>query len=141
MWLPGASIVHTDGIGLHVTALTPREGEVLALIGRGMRCREIAVTLGIVTFTVRKHRSNMLAKLGLHSAAQLVAHAIRVSPPPDAVPDHAALAALTRRERQVIVLVGDGLTSKEIAKRLGISPATVRKHRENVSGGDLVCGE
>jgi DNA-binding NarL/FixJ family response regulator len=32
---------------------------------------------------------------------------------------------------QVIRLVAAGLTSKEIARRLTISPLTVRKHREN----------
>lgn len=35
------------------------------------------------------------------------------------------------REIEVVRLVADGLTSKEIARRLGISPLTVRKHREN----------
>jgi DNA-binding CsgD family transcriptional regulator len=32
---------------------------------------------------------------------------------------------------EIARLVGDGLTSKEIARRLRISPLTVRKHREN----------
>lgn len=31
----------------------------------------------------------------------------------------------------MVRLVADGLTSKEIARRLRISPLTVRKHREN----------
>jgi DNA-binding CsgD family transcriptional regulator len=32
---------------------------------------------------------------------------------------------------EVVRLVAEGLTSKDIARRLGISPLTVRKHREN----------
>jgi DNA-binding CsgD family transcriptional regulator len=35
------------------------------------------------------------------------------------------------REVEIVRLVCDGLTSKEIARRLRISPLTVRKHREN----------
>jgi DNA-binding CsgD family transcriptional regulator len=38
---------------------------------------------------------------------------------------------LRPREIEVVRLVADGLTSKEIARGLGISPLTVRKHREN----------
>ena len=56
--------------------LTKREREVLALISQGLHSREIADALGIAYFTVRKHRSNILYKLRLTSAAQLSAYAI-----------------------------------------------------------------
>lgn len=113
---------------------------MLALVGRGLRCREIAMMLGIAPFTVRKHRCNILGKLGLHSTAQLVACAVRMSSLPDDALDRTALAALSKRERQVVELVCDGLTSKEIARCLGISPGTVRKHRENASARLRVRG-
>ncbi|MGX9567932.1 response regulator [Pseudomonas viciae] len=40
----------------------------------------------------------------------------------------ASLTQLTARQRQVLGLVADGKTNKEIAKALGISPFTVRIH-------------
>lgn len=45
--------------------------------------------------------------------------------------DDVALAAsfrLTSRERQVVVLVAEGLHDKEIAARLGLSPGSVRTY-------------
>jgi DNA-binding NarL/FixJ family response regulator len=39
---------------------------------------------------------------------------------------------LTRREREVLRLIGEGLTSKEIAGRLKISPKTAQVHRDNL---------
>ncbi|MGH7841652.1 MAG: response regulator [Candidatus Binataceae bacterium] len=39
---------------------------------------------------------------------------------------------LTTREREVLRLVGQGATSKEIAARLGISPKTAQVHRDNL---------
>ena len=41
-------------------------------------------------------------------------------------------ASLTPREREVVVLVAEGKTNAEIARQLGISPGTVRRHLENV---------
>jgi two-component system response regulator NreC len=47
-------------------------------------------------------------------------------------PASSILDVLTRREREVLRLIGQGATSKEIAERLGISPKTAQVHRENL---------
>jgi two-component system response regulator NreC len=41
-------------------------------------------------------------------------------------------STLTRREREVLKLVGDGATSKDIALKLDISPKTAQVHRDNL---------
>lgn len=40
--------------------------------------------------------------------------------------------ALTRREREVLKLIAEGATTKEVAQRLGISAKTAQVHRDNL---------
>jgi DNA-binding CsgD family transcriptional regulator len=40
---------------------------------------------------------------------------------------------LTQREKQIVLLIGEGLRGEEIAASLDISPQTVRKHRANIA--------
>lgn len=57
--------------------LTLRELEVLKLVGAGHSNTQVAVVLGISVGTVRKHRENLMRKLGLHNVAQLTAYGIK----------------------------------------------------------------
>jgi DNA-binding NarL/FixJ family response regulator len=47
-------------------------------------------------------------------------------------PARSPLALLTEREREVLALIADGLSSKEIAVRLGHSPKTAETHRASL---------
>jgi two-component system NarL family response regulator len=58
-------------------ALTPREIEVLHLVARGMRNKEIAADLKISDETVQGHVKNILAKLSVHDRTEAVTVAIR----------------------------------------------------------------
>jgi two-component system NarL family response regulator len=57
--------------------LTPREVEVLHLVARGMRNKEIAGDLRISDETVQGHVKNILTKLSVHDRTEAVAVAIR----------------------------------------------------------------
>ncbi|KGN32928.1 LuxR family transcriptional regulator [Knoellia sinensis KCTC 19936] len=57
--------------------LTPRENEVIKLIAEGHPSSEIAEALTISLKTVERHRSNILAKLGMRDRTQLTRYAIR----------------------------------------------------------------
>ncbi len=46
--------------------------------------------------------------------------------------DASKLAKLTRREREVLALVGQGLHAKEIGRALAISPRTVEVHKAGI---------
>jgi DNA-binding NarL/FixJ family response regulator len=52
--------------------------------------------------------------------------------PADAPPAVTGPAALTPREREVAVLISDGLTNTELARRLYISPKTAAVHVSNI---------
>ena len=58
-------------------ALTPRELEVLTLIGQGRSNNEIAVTLGIAPRTTKVHVQNILGKLGATNRTEAVSIAVR----------------------------------------------------------------
>jgi DNA-binding NarL/FixJ family response regulator len=57
---------------------TPRQCEVLELIARGCRMKEIAARLQISRRTVESHKYQLMATLSAHSTADLVQHAIRL---------------------------------------------------------------
>ncbi|MGW3447629.1 response regulator [Streptomyces sp. NPDC001076] len=62
-----APAVHAD-----LTALTPRELEVLTLLGRGLSNTQLAAELTLSEATVKSHVARIFAKLGLRDRAQAV---------------------------------------------------------------------
>lgn len=64
--------------------LTPREKQVLTMIAEGKSNKEIAAQLDLSVNTVAVHRANLMDKINIHKAAELVLYAIRkglVTPP------------------------------------------------------------
>lgn len=57
--------------------LTEREREVLQLLAEGRSNKEVAGVLNLSLSTVETHRTNMMQKLNLHSAAEIVLYAVR----------------------------------------------------------------
>jgi DNA-binding NarL/FixJ family response regulator len=56
--------------------LTPRQRDVLRLIVKGQRMKEIAANLGLSIRTVETHKYEMMQALDLHSTAELVRYAL-----------------------------------------------------------------
>lgn len=60
-----------------VLRLTRREREIIQLIAESKSNKDAARALGVSVKTIDAHRSNIMRKLNLHSAAELVRFAIR----------------------------------------------------------------
>lgn len=50
----------------------------------------------------------------------------------ETTPSSVKTTFLTRREKEVLGLISEGMTNNEIAEKLFVSPATVKTHRENL---------
>lgn len=57
-------------------SLTQREQQIVRMIAKGGSNQEIADALHISVLTARKHRQNVMLKLGLHNGAEIAAYAM-----------------------------------------------------------------
>lgn len=78
---PGASQAIVDACATPKNAdsshLTPRERQVLQLVGEGKSTKQIAEVLRISVKTAEFHRGRLMKKLNVHDTANLVRYAIR----------------------------------------------------------------
>jgi DNA-binding NarL/FixJ family response regulator len=58
-------------------AVTPREREIIQLLGEGQSNKEAAARLNLSVKTIEAHRANIMRKLRLRSFSDLVRYAIR----------------------------------------------------------------
>lgn len=73
-----------------------------------------------------------MSAIQLDAALRAAAAGLRVSLPGQAPADDLARPALTPRELDVLTCLGEGLSNKAVARRLGISAHTVKFHLEAV---------
>jgi DNA-binding NarL/FixJ family response regulator len=76
---------------------------------------------------VRGIRSGDLA-MSRSMAADVIQHLATTTNRPAGTPGADELAGISAREREVLSLLAEGLTDREIGERLGISPRTVETH-------------
>lgn len=72
-----AGSVLTSYLGTAAPALSLRQREVLALVAEGCSAKQIAARLLISVKTAQFHRVSIMAKLGVHTTAELTRYAIR----------------------------------------------------------------
>jgi DNA-binding NarL/FixJ family response regulator len=68
---------YQDEFTVKLQLLSEREIEVLCCVARGLSARQIAGALHISAKTVERHKSNIMAKLGIHTQVDLARFAIR----------------------------------------------------------------
>jgi len=72
MLMNTSNLIEEDG---HIEQLTPKEKEILIELGKGHSNREISKILYITEYTVKKHVSQVFAKLGLADRTQAALYA------------------------------------------------------------------
>lgn len=101
-----------------VTAAEPKTARIVAAVrGGAFDYLELPLT------------GEVLGAAITHATAEAAGYAARQRRLADA---RRHVAALTRRERQVLDLLTEGLSNKAIARALAISPRTVEIHRANM---------
>jgi DNA-binding NarL/FixJ family response regulator len=58
-------------------ALTPRESEIVALIGSGLQIKQVAAELGISISSVNTYRTRIFRKMGMSTNAALIRYALQ----------------------------------------------------------------
>jgi len=131
--------------------LSTREREIIKLIAEGKSSKEVAELLFISSRTVQHHRANIMRKLNVKKTADLVKYAIQkwgayISPLltpqlgdmlmqkswPVGEQTASSDQLLSNREREIIKLIAEGKSHKEVGELLFISSRTVEHHRENM---------
>ncbi len=107
----GAALLHLD-----VTSLLPPQA-IDAMKLRDLRGSMLASIASVVQDSVRQSVMSMLQS-GIPPRAEAAMQSISARPD----------ALLTRRQRDVFALLGEGKTNMEIAAELAVSPNTVKLH-------------
>lgn len=121
---PGARIIIMDLIPTQADVLEFVEAGVSGFILKDATTNDFLKTIRSVAKGLQVLPPNLTGSL----FTQIVEHAIDASNP-SAIIDS---VRMTKREKQVIVLISEGNTNKEIAQNLHLSTYTVKSHVHNI---------
>jgi two-component system nitrate/nitrite response regulator NarL len=112
--------------------LAPTEGEILMFVKAGVSgfvLKDATTADFLRTIRSVTHGKKILPPLMTGSLfSQIIEQAVTGSIPPRVI----EAVRMTKRERQVIELIADGLSNKEIANKLHLSTYTVKSHVHNI---------
>lgn len=123
---------------------TSSEARIIVLTGlRDPAVHRRAVLLGAMGIVSKEKAAEVLinaiervhageAWLDPSLVAGVLGEVSRAGKTKKADPEETKITSLTNRERQVVVLIGEGIKNKEIADRLFISETTVRHHLTSI---------
>ncbi|MCB0964207.1 MAG: AAA family ATPase [Acidimicrobiales bacterium] len=114
-------------------AASPRDGAELDAVADGFEqlgCRLVAAEVHAAAATAWRAAGHPKRATAAEGRADALARRLRGADTPGLTVVE-AVVPLTPREREVALLVADGLTSKEVAERLFLSARTVSNHLQN----------
>jgi two-component system response regulator FixJ len=129
--------VRMPGInGLELLGLIKQRGwsfRVVVITGHGeVETAVKAMKLGAADFLQKPFRPEQLIASITGDKTDAASESLTSEEHRVADPSDERLSVLSNRERQILTLVRRGLSSKEIAEQLNISPATVNNHRAQI---------
>jgi RNA polymerase sigma factor (sigma-70 family) len=120
---PNAKIIVMD--------LAPVQADILQYVkagANGFILKDASLNDFLITIRTVAEGSTVLPPLLVDSLfSQIVDHAVR-----EGKTKLKEAVRMTAREREVIVLLGEGLTNKEIAQKIHVSTYTVKSHIHNI---------
>ena len=111
--------------------LSPRQREVVSLVGEGLTNSQIAQQLNLSVATVKSHMQAIYAELGVRRRALAVAVANGEAPLPQAAQKEEQVR-LAPRQLSILRMVAQGLSNREIAELLDCSYHTVKNHLNSI---------
>jgi DNA-binding NarL/FixJ family response regulator len=125
-------------VGRLLAALWPRP-RLIALVTRGREvapsdCISVGVDAAMLLDNVNRETFLVVVRRVMDGLGPIVAGFPSVGEPLDAAQvDEGPVSLLTPREREMLYLIGQGLSNREIAETLVLSVKTVEAHRANLS--------
>lgn len=129
---PLPAVLHADSSNGHHASAPPPAAGAKATPGFGMFARTKAgvgvwISLSMLTVLDRRTGGSMV----VHLFRDVTSHREHLTVAPNGT-ETAGTAPLTRRECEVLRLMGDGLNTAAMARRLHLSRATIRNHVQNI---------